>query len=589
MVKESFYMQKNSIKKFLVNHNEILFIIVLLLIYGFIFLKRFIYPDASFDTINYHFFLGKNGFDNFPYLFKLNEFYPLGMHSFSAIIDMFGYISYDILGYRLGTTISYFSICGAMVLGIIILKKLCTKYFSGKKLIIIYSLLVIPVFIVNEALFQVSTYFTDNIYVFFLMLYLFVLLKLINLKNKNNLKYLIVILSLITGLIMTKLTNFIYIIPLVLVTLYFIYKRNVENKGKFIKKLILYLLLFLIPITLINYYIILNFFNSGNPVFPYYNNLFKSIYYPLTNWSFNFGPTTLVQRLFYPLFALKQPVLLGEVKDMFPDIKLIIVFLYSILGYIYLTIKKIRFDKYENTLLFVFFSSFILWQSNFGYSRYGIFLEILGGMICMFLSLKIFSNTKYWNPVRLITVLFIIYMCLQSVRIIVFNYKYDISWRPTPVFTEWKKNIFSKVIFNKYTIINDETLNELKDVDVVLQCVNPSSSYFSTIKSLKKLPLINIDKGSNGNLTNNVNYIFKRDQIIEKSFNKKNLKFAIVFVESGGPYNSGVSRENCFNAIKKENVNYTKILVSKEMSVDNFVGDQSYKLTVLTGNYTINN
>jgi hypothetical protein len=581
-------MSKYNIKNFLKDHYEKLFIIVLLVIYGFIFLKRFIYPDSAFDTINYHFFLGKNGFDNFPYLFKPNEFYPLGMHNFSPIIDMFEYIFYNILGYRLGTILSYFSICGTVILGIMILKELCTKYFSGKKLIIIYSLLIIPVFIINEALFQVSTYFTDSIYVFFLMLYLFILFKLINLKNEKILKYLIIILGLIAGLIITKLTNFIYIIPLVLVTLYFIYKRNADNKGKCIKKVVILFLLFSIPVILVNYYMILNFFSSSNPVFPYYNNLFKSIYFPLINWPFNFGPTTLIQKLFYPFFALNQPVLLGEVKDMFPDVKLIIIMLYGLFSYLFLTIKRISFDKYEKSFLFIFFFSFILWQSNFGYSRYGLFLEILGGMVCIFLSLKIFSNTKYWNPVRLITILFIIYMCFQSVRIVVFNYKYDISWRPTPTFTEWRNNLFSINMFNKYTDINYETLSELKDVDIVLQCVNPSSLYFSTIKSLKKLPLINIDKGSNGNLTNNINYISKRDQIIEKSFNKKDFKFAIVFNDRGGP-DSGVSRERCLNAIKEDNINYTKILVLKEMSVDNFIGDRGFKLTILTGSYIINN
>lgn len=583
-------MLRNNIKKFLKDHNEILFIVVLLVIYGFIFLKRFIYPDSAFDTINYHFFLGKNGFDSFPYLFKSNEFYPLGIHNFSSFGDMFNYVFYDILGYRLGTILSYLSICGTIILGFLILKKICINYFSKEKYIlyIIYSLLIIPIFIVNEALFQISTYFTDNIYVLFLMLYIYILLKLANLKNENNFKYVIIILGFVAGVIITKLTNFIYIIPLILVTFYFIYKRYLNNKENYIKKLIISLLIFSIPMILVNYYMILNYIYTTNPVFPFYNNLFKSIYHPLVNWPFNFGPTTVVQRLFYPFFVFKNPVLLGEVKDMFPDIKLIIILFYSLFSYIYIIIKKVKFYQYENILLFVFFFSYILWQFQFGYSRYGIFLEILGGMVCLFLSFKIFIITKYRNPIKVITILFILYMCFQSVKIVFFNYKYDISWRPTPTFIEWKKNIFSINIFNKYTNINYETINQLKDVDLILQCVNPSSLYFSTIKNLKDLPLINIDKGSNGNLTKNINYINKRDQTIEKYFNKKNLKFAIVFNDKGGP-DSGVSREKCFNAIKEENVNSMKILVLNETSVDNFIGSQSFSLTVLTGNYIIKN
>lgn len=581
-------MYDKRYKKFLKFHSDLIFIGILSLLYGFIFLKRVVYPDLSFDTINYHFFLGKSGFFNFPYFFKSSEFYPLGMHSLNPIVDMMGYASYSILGYRLGTILSALSIIGTSVLGIFILRDILRNYLERKELFIVYLVLIAPVFIINEALFQVATYCTDNIYAFLLMLYLFLFLKFINLKKEKNYIQYVLVLGFLGGLIITKLTNFIYIAPFLLVTVYFVYKKVFCGSEKSYKKFLATIFIFGIPLFIVNYFLVINFLKSGNPFFPYYNGIFKSIYYPLKSWAFNFGPVTLNQRIFYPFYAIRDPAFLGEIKEMFPDVKILVIFFYVIISYLFLISKKIKFNRDEKVFLLIYFFTFFLWQIQFGYSRYGIFLEILGGMVSILLAFKIFISEKFIHPIKIFTVLFIFFMIFQSIKIVIFNYQYDVSWRPTTSYREWSDSFFSKKIFKKYTTINGKTSKDLEDVDVILQCVNPSTLYFSTIKKLENLPMLDIDRVLSRDLNNNKEYVSMRDQVISTSLNKKSLNFAIVFSDSEAIM-KGTSREVCLSAIKEENSGGEKIRITKEINVDNFMADKNFKLKILLGSYTINN
>lgn len=586
-------MKKNIYNKFkniLVDNYSAYFSVVFLLALSFVaiflFLKRVIYPDVAFDTINYHFFLGKNGFDNFPFSFKSNEFYPLGMHSFNPIIDIINYVGYLLLGYKLGTIGSLISTLGTIILGVVILNKIINKEYSNKnKLFFIVPFLAIPFFIVNESLFQIGTYFTDNIFVFFLMSYLFVLIKLVDcIKEEYKFFYMNIFAGILIGLIMSKLTNIIYIVPFLIINIYIIYKKYIKNNKKEINKFILILLTLGLCILSVNYVEIINFIKSGNPVFPYYNKIFHSIYYSETSWHFNFGPTSLKEKLFYPYYSVKNPKILGEVKDIFPDLKLIFEFFYIVVAWIFFYIKKEKLSKYEKVLIWLFIASFILWQVQFGYSRYGIFLEILGGMASILFIVKIFSKIKSDYFIKTVTIIYLTYIFFQAGNILIFNYKHDISWRATPTIINWKDEFFSKNIFNKYTIITKEEEDEIRDADVVVQCTNPSSAYFSTIKVLKDKPMINIDKGSNYELTTDSDYIMMRDNLVAKRLNRDYLKFVIVFNEKGGP-DSGISRGRCLEAIKKENIGENKIKITKELSVNNFIGDKNFKLTVLLGEY----
>jgi len=565
-------------KQIVVSDFSVFLAIVVTITYPcFLFLKRSIFPDTSFDSVNYHFFLGKNGFENFPLFFKPNEFYPLGIHSFNPFSDIIGHGFYLILGYRLGTITSLLFLIGTIILGFIIIRTL----FSSSKKRFFIAIMIPPAFLVNEGLFQVGTFFTDNIHAFFVMCYTFFILRYIDTESKFSYSSL-VIFGLLGGVIMTKLTNIIYFVPLFILTIFMlIYKHCMLDKclyREIFKKCVFYI----VVVIAVNFSMFYNFSLSQNPIFPLYNSVFHSEYYPDVSFHFNFGPTNLKEILFYPIYAIQKPVLLGEVKDMFPDMKLIYIFIYVLISSIVLFYRGCYFSKQEKVLLFIFFSSFLLWQVQFGYSRYGIFLELLGGMLSIVLVNKILFSPHKWYIEKILTIIFIMIVLSQSWNIINFNYTYDISWRPNVTFEEWKKSFFSMSMFQKYTYINKDESEKLKDIDVVFQCLNPSSVYFSTIRELNNLPLLNFDQQNNGLMTLDSDFIRKRNNRLTHGTMSKNVNFVSIFRKKSDVY--GTKEEETCDRILMEN----GAEIDKRFEIDNFVGNKSDVLKVIVGRYNAN-
>ena len=47
---------------------------------------------------------------------------------------------------------------------------------------------------------------------------------------------------------------------------------------------------------------------TGNPVFPFYNSIFKSPYLEIGNWlEDSYGPKNFIERLIWPLYTLINP------------------------------------------------------------------------------------------------------------------------------------------------------------------------------------------------------------------------------------------------------------------------------------------
>lgn len=561
-------------------------VITCLLIYVFfLFAKRVVFPDIAFDTINYHFFLGKSGLENFPWFFKPPEFFPLGMHSFNPLIDMANYMVYELLGYRLGTILSLLSLIGAIILSVGIVMRITQSRFE-----VLSALFIIPALIVNESLFQVATYFTDNHYTFLALIYIFVLMGLEEGESNNSFVLRLFCLGLIAGLLFTKLTNVIYLIPYFLATTFLCWprlKKDISSNLSNIKTLVAPIA-FVIPALMIpGVYFFEAYQLTENPIFPYFNSLFKSKYYSLTSWQFNFGPTNFYERVTYPYLAIIDPGRLGEVKDLFPDTKIITTFAFVVVATIFAFILKAKLRKKEWALILITLTSFVIWQVQFGYSRYGIALEILLG-----LSLMIVINKLNALSVRHI-VLFLAVPCLvfqiwQSVNIIIFNAKYDIAWRPLQTkFADWKDKLFSNNFLKKYTVYDVSLSNILEKVDVVVQCVNPSSAYSQTFPELKNKPMLNFDKGSNGVMTLNDDYIKKRDMTVLNALCKTNadtLSFAIVLNDTNKGLNS---LKNCMRALDIERRAGRLLTIEGRFDVDNFVGDYSQQLIVFIGKYHI--
>jgi hypothetical protein len=178
---------------------------------------------------------------------------------------------------------------------------------------------VLPLLFVNEGLFQISTYFTDN---FFAAVSLAACLVLIRLSELDTQKegLLWISFGLLLGLQLWKLTNVFLIIPEVLVAAMIIGKRWLQGR----KTSARYFLVFTAPIASVFglSYPFWMWVQSGNPVFPFYNTIFGSKYWSDSSWIFFYGPQNPLEALFYPIVSSLQPTMLGEVKDIFPDLRL---------------------------------------------------------------------------------------------------------------------------------------------------------------------------------------------------------------------------------------------------------------------------
>ncbi|HBI22298.1 MAG TPA: hypothetical protein DDY37_06935, partial [Legionella sp.] len=549
----------------------------------FLYSKRVIFPDVAFDTINYHFFLGKEGVENFPKMFKPSEFFPLGMHSFNPLVDSFNYIVYSWIGYRFGTIFSAISLVLTLALAVAVVLKVV-----GPRVSLVAAIFIIPALIVNEGLFQVATYYTDNHYAFLVLSYVYALVGFKDYKLNFAFVLRVFIMGLLGGLLTTKLTNVVYVIPLFVATIYLGYAvaRNTASSPENKKYLLLAIFGFLVPALLPSSYYFLEAFRlSGNPVFPFYNGIFNSPYYLSESWEFNFGPKGLLERLFFPYFAFIDPVRLGEAKDLFPDVKLITTLSFLIVAAVALLMTKIRFSKAEIVLIFVTLGCQLVWQVLFGYSRYSIALEILLGLSVVVLVNKLMLSKANYFSASLI-VFYLMLSMWQSFNIVQFNFKYDIAWRPLDVsYNDWKIRFFSREMLNKFTIYDSQIANKLKRVDVVVQCVNPSSAYFSTFPELVYKPMLNFDKGSNGAMTTNVYYIKERDESALNAIGKganRYLNFAIVLNDT----NKGMkSLDICLATLDQEKQQGRVLEIHETIEVDNFVGDPNQKLMVMLGRY----
>lgn len=546
----------------------------------FIFFKRVIYPDISFDSINYHFFLGKSGIESFPKSFSDAEFFPLGIHSFNPLPDLFSVLFYEIFGYRFGTILSFLSLLGIILLCVMLIRKLINKFNSP-----VIALMIFPVLTVNESLFQVATYMTDNLLSFLTIFALYCVVN-INFSIKKfhfllwNTAFWISI-----GIIATKLTNIIYAIPLFLSFAYRFYAFIVGDDSENLKVLYSVFLLFGVAICLLipGYHWISVYADTGNPVFPYYNSIFKSEYYPKESWAFGFGPKSIYERIFYPFVALLNPERLGEVKDLFPDVKLIILFLISSSLYVYCAVKKIHFSISEKIVIFVAIFSFLIWQFIFGYSRYAISLEFMLGVVLIVLLMK-FQQVSSCNRVKFISFIVCAIFIVQGLLIASFNIKYDISWRQTPKsFESWASAFFSLDMFEKYTKCSLDLSKHLSNVDVVIQCVNPSSAYFKTIPLLREKPLLNFEIDNNFKLFNNYHYVTERNiraKDYSKLANQKNITFAMIINDTNKGLNCS---KRAMGAVAWANKHSNVLQIDHEFVIDNFVGDMGQNLTIYIG------
>ncbi len=421
----------------------------LLFIFGFLIyiIISIVFPDLSWDTRSYHIYLQENVFTD-----KINMDFFAGrnLNSFLfALGDRINYLFRFLLGYRLGTIITYY-----LILVLYYQVKRWISNMSGCKNPLFLSLFsILPCGM--SVIFSFSgTYYIDNFGAVFLLEAFYILFcEQDLLKDKIKLYVLAIIIGIAISI---KITNVIFLIP---IGLYYLIKNRKEFK--FLKPYDYIFGIFLVILPWI-IYALSNYQQTGNPVFPYYNQIFQSEYFAKTEWKdTNFGPKNIVQLIIWPLYIVVNPLSAFDTK--FVDIMWGLGFIICILNLFFYKIhkknKNIRIFHLSIILLIMYY----LWGSMLvGYVRYASVLLVLSLIVCIsFIYLQ-------YDKKRIMSIALTVLIILASIPS--FGYDFLIIIKDYHSFNEWISEYNSNLKF----IFKDRNIKKI-DFDGILGAIGDDS------------------------------------------------------------------------------------------------------------------
>lgn len=514
-----------------------------------LFLNRVLEPDVSCDSLNYHLYLGFKGWN--PVNNKY-EFFPTGAHNFSPILEMVGFGFYKLLGYRLGTIFSllaiYYSIFGLYKILKLILPKL--TILSS----LVGTFLFVSGFLSFELFLGLGSYFNDGLVAMLTVWSLYFLLKYF----KNNKFFdLILASALMSVSVWGKQTNLYMAIAfgLVMVIDWLCQISRIKTRNLILSGVIV------LSLPLFWYWG--NWQATGNPIFPFYNAIFKSEFAAPQNLvEPGLGGQNLKEKILWGYYSMFETFRLGQVHDLFHDYKINFYFLFGgLLTIIYGLNKKIR-DKLTSRLMTLYWLAFFVWSLQFGYLRYALALEFLGGLWVLIMYYKM-GKFKY-----LLFIPACLWLVVQNKRVINMSLAYDISFRPGFFYNQksYLKN-WPNLFDSKITVKNKFTS------DIYLNCAVTGMTYY-TVSPFNNLPVLNIDQSAYKFLTDDGDYMAKQRQRMEPWLvGKKSIKFVTIAAKTGlnTEYNSCVT-----------NLKIRGWTIDREEEAD-FVGYSNQKLGIIWG------
>lgn len=387
-----------------------LFIVVIPLTILFL-IKAFI-PDISYDVLNYHIFNQIAASSGFPY--DNGSYYPITPSNPTG--DILANIFRVILGYRMGTIVNFIMILWSakIIYDFLSMKRTNYYYVALGTLYIISSV---------NVLFEINNYMID---VYALPALLDATFMIVNLKSNKGFQYYLTIGFLLGFSIAVKLTNLAFVIPILLYGFYKLISESPDKWSKVLYYSVIVILAILIPNLPYSLYM---FIKTANPIFPYYNTIFHSLFYPILNFKdLRWGPKGFIESIFWPFLMAFH---INRTSELPYSTYRIPIAIFIIGLYLLYFLKKHPRKYYDNVifLILVFILSSELWSFTTGYTRYGIYISVLAGVIIVLLIRSI--EALAYGPVFYIK-LFLITVCsLQLVYAFYYAYEFEWSMRPT--------------------------------------------------------------------------------------------------------------------------------------------------------------
>ncbi|MGH9871902.1 MAG: hypothetical protein ACRD9S_05470 [Pyrinomonadaceae bacterium] len=383
----------------------------------FIFAMKFALPDTSFDVLNHRLIQSERGLRG-P-LFMPGDFFPTIL-PFNPASDMLTGISRHLLGYRLGTLINYLSLLSAGV----VINKLLRPFIERARWRCLGVLLTLYT---EHILFEINNYMVD-----LLTLPLLLEATRLALREDGDRKQLtrdLIYTALYLGAcIAFKLTNVVAVVPIACLFAYRILRQYSWFDRGVLLRVVVALVLGVLPLAPHAIYI---FRATGSPVFPLYNKVFGSPFWPQMNIAEGrFGPESLWQTFVWPVVMFFRPERIAELPVY--SGRLTIGFIAAV---ICLLLPKIH--RRIRLLAFALLSGSLLWSVSVGYIRYALYLELLSGILVVYLVAFTRGLTaRVGRTPRMIALsLLSLMICILTAQFVATTrYAYNYEWSGRPAF-----------------------------------------------------------------------------------------------------------------------------------------------------------
>jgi hypothetical protein len=448
----------------------------LLLIYAL----RVAIPDISFDVLNYHIFHAERALRG-P-LFIAGDYFPTPA-PFNPTPDILTGLYRYLLGYRLGTIANYL----ALIWTGTILNRLLRDYIAAGWIRCAGILIIL---LTEQILFQVNNYMID-------LLALPLLLEATRLAIDridpgNETRRIVLVASLLGASAAFKLTNLMFGAPIVLVLAFNLLSRSdqgpIRDQVRRLWKVVLVsAAVFVVPLAPFTIYL---YRITGSPVFPLYNAIFGSPYWPHNNvLDPRWGAAGPGETLFWPVLVFFKPERFCE----FPVYSGRLLIGFSVTVACLVLARK---DQKIRGLCFITLAGLLLWSASSGYSRYAIYLELTSGVIVIWSWLYIRKRSAFLSrPVRFLAQAPLAILILAQIGL-AFNYARQYEWSmretifniPTRRLVQESKEFFRDRSLSSYLSPDDRAL--IDRVEVWVETTYKTSALEALLKP--EIPVIGV-------------------------------------------------------------------------------------------------
>jgi hypothetical protein len=400
----------------------------LLLIYAL----RAPFPDLSFDVLNYRLLHAERSLRGA--LFAPGDFFPTPAPYNPAPDTLTGLFRLA-LGYRLGTIVNLFALVWAGHVLDKILRPFVARAWAR-------SACVLLALLAEHVLLEVNTYMVDLLALPLLLEATYLALREDEQNERNERRALYVHAALLLGLSAAlKLTNATAIAPLVV---FFAYRGLVGKRRlaplELARTSVLALAAFVAPLLPFAVYL---WRLTGNPFLPLANGYFKSPYWPTNGgWDSRWGPFGFWETLGWPVLSALEPARHSELA------------VYSgrlALGFV-VALAGLAFtwrDARARLLCVLLILGCLLWSAGgMGYSRYGLYLELLAGAVVVAVASILARATSRATPrwTKMVASLVLVALAAQAALACYYFLGHGWGVRATAI-SEWRSYAYESRFF----------------------------------------------------------------------------------------------------------------------------------------------